>query len=178
MAMPAQTTQPGWVYAALGIVSILFGILAITWPGLTIAVLVIFVGVWFLVSGVISLIDMVRRMGQHETWWPSLLIGVISIIAGLFVVTYPSVSAVVLLWVIAFWAIFTGIVEIIGAFSTGQFLMIIVGVLTIIFGFILLANPGVGALALIFVIGIFAIVRGIVQLLHAFNPPTTPAVPA
>lgn len=178
MATPAETIQPGWAYAVAGIVAILFGLVAILWPHLTLALLVLFFGAFAIVSGIVYLIEMFRRMGRHETWWPALIVGVISIIAGLYVLTNPFISGVILLWVIAFWAILIGIIEIVGAISTAQFLLLIVGVLTVGFGFILLANPVAGALALVLVIGVFAIVRGIILLLEAFRPATTPAFPA
>jgi uncharacterized membrane protein HdeD (DUF308 family) len=177
MAVPVETNHRVWVYAIAGIASILFGLGALVWPGITLAVLVIFFGAFAIVSGIVSLFDAFRRMGRHETWWPALVIGIIGIVAGAFVFAYPGISTVVLVWTIAFWATFVGFIEIFGSFATGQFLLLVVGVLTVVFGFVLLANPAAGALALVFVIGVFAIVRGILLLFEAFRSPSTPAVP-
>jgi uncharacterized membrane protein HdeD (DUF308 family) len=179
--MATQTTETNHhtlVYAIAGIVAILFGVVALVWPGLTLALFVLFFAGFAIVSGAVSLFDSFRRMGQHETWWPALLIGIIGIVAGAFVLAYPGVSAAVLLWTIAFWAVVIGIIEVIGSFAAGQFLLLITGVLTVVFGLIMLANPVAGALALVFVIGVFAIARGILLLFEAFRSPQAPTMPA
>jgi uncharacterized membrane protein HdeD (DUF308 family) len=177
MAVPVETSHRVWVYAAAGVVSILFGLAALFWPKLTLTLLVLFFGVFAIISGIDSLFDAFRRMGRHETWWPALLIGIISVIAGIFVLSNPTISAAILAWTIAFWAILVGFAEVIGSFATGQFLLLVVGVLTIVFGFLLLANPAAGALALVFVIGVFAIARGVLLLFEAFQSPPSPALP-
>jgi uncharacterized membrane protein HdeD (DUF308 family) len=151
----------------------LFGLAALFWPFRTLAVLVILYGVYAIIDGISSFIEMYRRFATHRTWWPQLILGVISIVAGIFVLAYPGIGAVLLLYVIAFWAVALGLMEIISSFATGQFLLIIVGVLTVLFGFVLLANPSAGALALITVIGVFAIVRGVLLLVEAARAPAS-----
>jgi uncharacterized membrane protein HdeD (DUF308 family) len=175
MAGQTGTAPQHSVYALGGIVAILFGLIAVLWPHVTLALLVIFFGAFAIGHGVMSLIDMFNHMGRHETWWPSLIIGIISIVAGFYVLTNLTVSAIILALVIAVWALFVGVIEIVAAISTGQLLMLVVGVLTVVFGLILLGHPHDGALALVFIIGAFAIVRGILMLLIAFRSPRTPA---
>jgi uncharacterized membrane protein HdeD (DUF308 family) len=178
MAVSTETTAEKWPYIVVGVLSIIFGLVAIIWPHLTLGVLLFFFAVYVLLAGVLLFIDMVLRMGQDETWWPSAVLGLICIGAGLFVLVNPTVSATLLLWVIAFWAVFIGIVEVIGSLLDGDLLMLIVGILTVGFGFVLIANPTAGALALVLVIGVFSIVRGILLLAGAVQPPTTPTIPA
>jgi uncharacterized membrane protein HdeD (DUF308 family) len=114
-------------------------------------------------------------MGRHETWWPALIIGIIGIAAGIYVLTNTATAAAILIWVIAFWAIFVGMMEIFAGFATGQLLYVVVGLLTLLFGFIILANPVPGTLALIMVIGVFYIVRGIMLIIQSFHlPASTP----
>lgn len=174
---PDQADANWWVYALSGILSILLGLALIFWPGLTIGVFVLLFGFYAILFGIVSLIDMFRRIGQHRTWWPQLIIGLAGIAAGILVFTYPGPTALFLLYVIAFWAIATGLMEIFASFATGRFLLLIVGVLTIAFGFILLGNPSAGAIALALVIGVFSIIQGILLLFHAFSAPAAPAVP-
>jgi hypothetical protein len=101
--------------------------------------------------------------------------GALSIVAGLIALAYPGVTAVVLLYVIAFWAIALGIVEVVNSFSTGQVMLLPLGLVGIVFGFLLLANPGAGVLAYVIVLGLFAIVRGIFLLVQAIQQPSIPA---
>jgi uncharacterized membrane protein HdeD (DUF308 family) len=177
MDVQGETYERRWMYVIAGIIAILFGIAVVMWPGRTLPVLVILFGVYAILIGVVSLFDMIHLIGTHQTWWPALIMGVIDIAVGVFVLAYPGVSTVVLLWAIAFWAIFIGVIEVISSFSTGQFLLLILGALTIVFGFVLLANPAAGALTLVYVIGFYAIIRGIILLYEAFRPPTAPAYP-
>jgi len=167
-----------WNYAVAGVITILFGLGALLWPGLTVVILILLFGIFAIVEGVLALVDMFRRMGQRRTWWPQLVLGVVGIVASLFVFAYPGVTAFVLLYVIAFWALATGLIEVLASLATGQLLLLIIGVLTIVFGFILLENPTRGALALITVIGAFAVVRGILLLFEAARAPEHPAMPA
>jgi uncharacterized membrane protein HdeD (DUF308 family) len=178
MAVTTATTTDKRPYIVVGVISIIFGLVAIIWPHLTLGLLIIFFAVDVLLAGVLLFIDMVQRMRQDETWWPSAILGLICIGAGLFVLVNPTVSATLLLWVIAFWAVSIGIVEIVGSLLAGELLLLIVGLLTVVFGFVLMANPTAGALALVLVIGVFAIVRGILLLTVAIQLPTTPAMPA
>lgn len=178
--MAAQVTprEYWWVYAIAGVASILFGLAALLWPGVTVGILILLFGVFTLVDGIARIIGMFRAIGARQPWWPQLLLGLISVAAGVFILTYPGVTALVLLYVIAFWAIAIGLMEIVTSLFTAQFLLLIVGALTIVFGLILLGNPIAGVLALVTVIGIFAIVRGVILLIEAVRAPTgiTPAL--
>ncbi len=161
-----------WVLALLGLFSIIFGLAALFWPGLTLVVAVWVYGIYAIVYGVVELINMFRAMGQHATWWTHLVIGLISLGAGLVVIAWPMISSVILLYVIAFWAIGIGIFEVFdGLFHTGL-AMVVVGVVSLLFGILLLANPLAGALALMFVIGIFSLVRGVLLLIAAIRAPS------
>jgi uncharacterized membrane protein HdeD (DUF308 family) len=163
-----------WIFAAAGLVSILFGVMALFWPGLSLSVFIWLFAIYAVVAGIVHLVGMFRAMGEHRTWWTYLVLGLIGIAAGLFALAYPLIPTVILLYVIAFWAILTGIGEIIGSFSTGHFLWLVTGLISIVFGFLLLGNPIVGALAYVMVIGVFAIVRGIFLIVQAFKAPSSP----
>lgn len=166
-----QQSQLWWVLAISGVVSILFGLAALLWPGITLMVLVWLFGFYVLLLGVLMLVGMFRAIGAHTTWWPSLIVGLLSIGAGIAVFVWPGITAVSLLYIIAFWAIFSGVAEIIGGLFEAHFLWMLAGVISVVFGFILLANPAGGALALVMVIGIFAIIRGIMLLVSAVRTP-------
>jgi len=171
MSTVLRSSDYTWVYALAGVFSILFGLVAIFWPSITLLVLVLLFGAFALVNGVLSLIQAYRAMESHRPWWPALLLGVIDIAAAVFVLVYPGITAVILLYAIAFWAIVIGLIEIVVSLETAEFILLVAGVLAIVFALILLASPVGGALALVVVIGAFAIVRGVVLLVHAFRIP-------
>lgn len=171
--------QMWWLRAVSGVAAILFGLAALFWPAMTFLVLVWLFGAYVLVAGLVQLVAMFRAMGAGQTWWTRLLLGLISIVAGIAVFVWPGMTALILVYMIAFWAIVLGAMEIVAAFTTGPtFLLIVLGILTVIFGFILLANPGLGALAYITVIGVFAVIRGVVEIVGALRAPAvTPSTP-
>ena len=178
MAPPAAG-EMWWVRVVDGIFAILFGVAAVSWPGLTLVVLVWLFAVYALIAGAVQLVATFRAMGAQQTWWTHLLLGLASVGAGLVAIFYPAITALVLLWIVAYWAIVVGVLEIANAFTSGRFLLLVVGVLAIIFGFVLLANPLAGALAYVTVIGVFAIVRGILEILGLLRAPAAvPSPPA
>ncbi len=170
MQEDVRSNQPSWLWVVAGVISILFGLAALFWPGITLVVLVWLFGFYVLVYGIVELIAMFRAISAGTTWWTHLLIGLVSIGVGLYVLFFPGVSAVVLLFTIAFWAIAIGVVEIVVGISRGNFLTVVIGVISILFGLLLLSNPLAGALAYIWVVGALAIVRGILLIVQAFRP--------
>ncbi len=172
----SETNRWWWALAIAGVVSILFGLAALLWPGLTLAVFIYLFGIYAIVFGITELIHMFRTSEAHSLWWTHMLVGAISILAGLAALFWPGQTTVALLYIIAIWAVSVGVVEIAGAFLLNQLYLAISGMISVLFGFLLFANPGAGALALVIVIGVFAIVRGIMLLIAAVSGPTTHAV--
>src|SRR5207302_6637405 len=156
-----------WVIGLRGLAAIVFGILAFAWPGMTLAVLVLLFGAYALVDGVLTLLAAFRGDAQHRV--AMLIEGVISVLAGLAAFAWPGLTALVLLYIIAFWAIVTGVLEIFAAIRlrraiSNELGLIIGGVLSVAFGVVLFLAPGTGALAVVFLIGAYAIVFGIALL--------------
>ncbi len=160
-----------WVLGIMGVLSIVFGVLCIVWPGPALAALVALFGAFAAVSGILSLVYMVMAIRDHETWWPALFLAIVDIAAAVVVFTQPALTAVTLVYVLAFWAILTGMLEIGASLVTGRFLWLVAGLLSLLVGFILLANPMQGALALVLVIGFFAVVWGIIFVIDAIRMP-------
>lgn len=171
MQNPVAPVQAWWLRAIDGVVAILFGLAALLWPGITLVVLVLLFGVYALVSGFVSLVAMFRAFGTGGTWWTHLLMGVAGIGAGAAVFAWPLLTGVTLLYIIAFWAIIIGVIEVVMGLVTTSWWPALVGVLSVVFGFILLSNPAAGALAFILVIGVFAIIRGVVEIVGAIREP-------
>jgi uncharacterized membrane protein HdeD (DUF308 family) len=161
-----------WVLAVRGLAAIIFGILAFIWPGITLTVLILFYGAYAIVDGVLALYVAIRSRGQHV--WALLLEGIVGIGAGLVAFFWPAITALALLYVIAAWAVLTGLVEAIAGVRlrhviTNEWGLIFSGVLSVIFGLLLVIQPGAGALALVWLISLYAIVFGIGLLVFAWR---------
>lgn len=164
---------PKWALAVAGIITILFGLVIVAWPGMTLFVLVWLWGAFALIYGVVSLVNMFIAIRAHTTWWTHLLIAAVSIGAGLYVLANVFISSVVLLYVIAIWALIIGTAETVAGIALTNFGTVVIGVITVLFGLLLFANPSAGALGIVWAIGLFAIVRGIVLLVAAFRATQT-----
>ena len=167
MTMVDELARHWWVMALRGLVAIVFGILAFVWPGMTLAVLVVLFGAYALVDGVLDIIVAFRGEAAHRMML--LVEGIVGVLAGLAAFVWPGLTALVLLYIIALWAIVTGVLEIVAAIRLRRAIrnelgMIIGGVLSVLFGLVLLAAPGAGALAVVFIIGVYAVVFGIALL--------------
>jgi len=159
-----------WVILLNGLCAIAFGVLAIAWPGLTLLALIIMFGVYCLADGITAIIASFAKNEKGAPWWQMLLIGVVSIGAGICAFAWPGLTALTLVMIIAAWSIARGIFEIIAAIELrkvidNEWLLILAGVVSIIFGIVLFARPGPGALALVWVIGFFAIARGVLLVM-------------
>jgi uncharacterized membrane protein HdeD (DUF308 family) len=157
-----------------GILAVLFGLAALLWPGLTLIALVFLFGAYVLVDGVTVIVASLQERTTNRQWWVLLLEGIIGIIAGVLAFVWPAITALALLYIIASWAIITGIFEIVGAFSerftgTPKWLMGISGVISLLLGVLLAILPGVGLLSLVWLIGIYALVFGILFIIHALQ---------
>lgn len=163
-----------WVLLVRGIAAVLFAVLAFAWPGVTLAVLVLLFGAYSLVDGVFALWFMVAAARHRRRWWPFLVEGLAGIAVGILTFLWPGITALVLLYLIAAWALVTGVFEIIAAIRLrqaieGEWLLGLSGVLSIVFGILLVVQPAAGALALIWVIAAYALLFGIVLIVLAFR---------
>lgn len=147
-----------------GALAILFGVLAFIWPGITLLTLVFLYGAFALLDGGLSLVAAIRGGTPAPRWWLA-LVGVFGIAAGVLTLFWPQITALVLLMFIAAWAVVTGALQVWGALKLrneieGEWLLIASGLLSVAFGILLVIWPGAGALAMVLVIGSFAILYG------------------
>jgi uncharacterized membrane protein HdeD (DUF308 family) len=166
-----------------GICAILFGILALVWPGVTLMTLVILYGVYAAMDGVLAIAAAIRGGTIAPRWW-LVLVGIISLGAAVAAIAYPGMTAMLLVMFIGAWAIARGVFEIIGAIQIrkeiqGEWVLILHGVVSVLFGLLLLLRPGEGALALIWMIALYALFVGILLVLLALRlrkhlPPVEP----
>ena len=162
-----------WALALRGVAAIVFGILAFAWPGITIVSLVILYGAYALVDGVFSIFAAIGGGTPAPRWWLA-VVGILGILAGLIAFANPVLVGLYLLWFIGAWAIVSGIFEIIGAVRLrkeidNEWMLILHGLISVLFGIMLFAWPVTSALALIWVIGAYAIAAGVIMLVLAFR---------
>jgi uncharacterized membrane protein HdeD (DUF308 family) len=172
--MPLVLIDSWWTLAIRGVLAVLFGLAALLLPGITLVALVLLFGAYALADGIIALIAGARGLRRHERSWPLLLEGVLGIAAGVLTVVWPGITALVLVYLIAAWALLTGALEIATAIRlrkiiTGEWLLVLSGVVSILLGVILVVAPGAGALGLVLWIGAYALVFGVLLLILAFR---------
>jgi uncharacterized membrane protein HdeD (DUF308 family) len=152
-----------------GILAVLFGVLAFAMPRLTIVTLVLLYGIYALADGLTVL-----WVGGSARAWPLVLIGALGVIVGIYTFIYPGTTAVVLLYIIAVWGIIRGANDLLTAFLLRKDLknvseLVIAGLVSVLFGGWLLVNPARGALVMVWLIGGYAIIFGVVMIVHALR---------
>lgn len=165
--------QWGWV-ALRGVCALVFGALALAFPGLTLSVLVMFWGAYALLDGVAALVAGLRMGEGGKPLWSLIAIGLLGIGAGVVTFFWPGLTAFTLIFIIGIWAIAIGLLQIIAAvrfrkYIEGEWLHALSGLVSIAFGVAVTLQPGAGAIALAWIIGWFAILFGIILIGMAFR---------
>jgi uncharacterized membrane protein HdeD (DUF308 family) len=151
-----------------GIVGVVFGVIAFLWPGITIAALVVIFGAYAIIDGITNLMLGFSRTGAHGRW-AHVLQGVVGIAAGVLTFMWPAITALVLVLLIGAWAIVTGIFEIAAAIRlrrviTGEWMLVLSGIVSILFGVMVFAFPLAGAVGISWVLGVYAMTAGIILI--------------
>src|SRR5947209_3523218 len=156
-----------------GIAAILFGILTLVWPQLSLTVLVLLFGVFAIISGITAVAAALRNRGE-QGWGLLLFEGILSILAGVVALVWPGITALAFLYLLAAWAIIIGILEVVAPLSFPMIggravLMVLAGLVSIVFGIIIAAQPASGLLAVVWLIGVYAIVFGVMYVVVYFE---------
>lgn len=162
-----------WMILIRGIVGVIFGITALLWPGITVVALVYLFGIYSIVDGLITLVRAIRDRAHLSSWGWFVFTGVVSVAAGIVALVWPGITALVLLYIIAFYAILFGIFGFIGSFKlkgvpgSGWGWLLAASALAVILGIVLLIVPGEGIIGLIWLVGWYAIFFGILVIVAA-----------
>jgi uncharacterized membrane protein HdeD (DUF308 family) len=174
--------QSRGAYLALSIVTgllmIVLGGLFLARPGLSLASIILLVGIFSIVYGVFIAVAGLAGRSESRGW--AIAVGVLAVIMGVVVLAWPAATSLAVLYVIAFWAIITGVADIAGAFMKGhtggqRVWLLIVGLLGIAIGVVFLVNPGRGILALLWLAGVYLVALGVLRIIAGFATPPRPA---
>jgi uncharacterized membrane protein HdeD (DUF308 family) len=163
-----------WVVLLRGIAGILFGLATFFAPGISLAALVLVFGAFAFADGILAIITAIRRRGSSNRWWMMLLHGLVGVAVGVVTFIWPDITALALVYLIAAWALVTGGLEIAAAIRlrkviSGEWLLILSGLAAVALGIVLVFFPEPGALALVLLIGAYALVSGVLLIALAFR---------
>lgn len=169
-----------WALAIRGLLAIAFGILTFVWPGVTLTFLALLFGAYVLLDGIFSLVSAFRGGQGRQRWWMLLIEGLLGIAAGAVAFLFTPVTIVALVYLIAAWAIVTGIFEIAAAIGIrrhlpGEWLLLLMGFVSVLLGVLLIGAPLAGAVIIAYWIGAYAIIFGILMLALALRLKAHPA---
>jgi len=166
-------TKHWWAILFRGIVAVLFAILLVTATGFTLKVLIILLGLYLLLDGLLAIIASFSVTG-HKNWWLLLLEGIVSIAAGIFVFVLPTLTLVILVYLIAIWAVITGLFEFFASIvsswaAPGKIFLGVTGVISVILGLIIFLYPLISLVAMIWLVAIYALVIGLSLIIFSFK---------
>lgn len=166
--MQKELQGASWALGLWGVLSVMFGVLVLSWPGITLKAFLIVLGAYLVASGLVMLVG--SLVNRQSKWVLGALMGFISTIAGLYVFANPLISGLVTLYVIAIWAITAGVLQVAaGLEGKNNWWLVFAGLVYTWFGFYIFARPAGGALTLVWIIGLSNIISGIMLVITAFE---------
>jgi uncharacterized membrane protein HdeD (DUF308 family) len=168
-SLSADMDHSAWMLMLRGLAALLFGVLALVWPDLTLIWLVAMFAVFALFTGGASIVAALKSRRVDRKWWLPLLLGVVSVVAGIAALVYPGLTTLALVLMMGANAIVTGALDIAIAMRLrrvlrGGWLMALSGIVSVLFGVLVFAFPGAGALAMVWLISFYALATGALLL--------------
>ncbi|SEW05039.1 HdeD family acid-resistance protein [Chitinophaga arvensicola] len=163
-----------WLFLLRGIFALVLGVLAVGWPGATFTTLIVFLGAYLFMAGLFAIAGAIAARKSNENWGLFLISGLFGVILGILTLYNPFATGAALIYLVAFWAMLAGLLELIIAIRlrkviTGEGWYMVGGLLTILFGVLLVANPVAAAVTLTWIFGIYAIFTGIMLISLSFR---------
>jgi uncharacterized membrane protein HdeD (DUF308 family) len=164
-----------WMPALRGAISIAFGVMALLMPGITLLSLVVLFAIYALFGGAVWIVGAIKNRKADDHWWVLLIAGLAGVVAALIALAHPAITALVLVLLIGANALVTGVLDIVIAIRLrrriqGELLMVLSGLASIVFGIVVFMYPlGAGALALVWLVGLYAIATGVLLLALALR---------
>jgi uncharacterized membrane protein HdeD (DUF308 family) len=158
-----------WSLVLRGVIGVVLGIVTFIWPGLTLASIVILFGAYSFLDGVVSIAGAVRAVHAHDRWGSLVIKGLLGIAVAIMTIAWPAMTLLALVYLMGAWAMVTGIFEIVTAIRLrrhipGEWLLVIGGIASVVFGFLVMLVPLAGALVLALWFGAYLLVTGIILI--------------
>jgi uncharacterized membrane protein HdeD (DUF308 family) len=163
-----------WAFVLRGVAAIAFGTLFLTAPRASLAALVLYFGVYAVIDGALSLSSGVFARFRRDRWGYLVVSGVLGVVAGFAALAWPAITALTLFYLIAFWALCTGVLQMVTAIRFRRMLphewtLGVAGALSVALGILMIARPGLGLVALSGVIAAYAWTFGVLDLLIGYE---------
>jgi len=158
-----------------GVLAIIFGIVALSWPDKTAAVIIWVVGIFAVVDGVVEIVEGIRRRGTGNGTAVLVTMGVLSLAVGVVLLVWPGKTAIVLTWIVGFWAVVYGLFQTVASLDlrkvpgSGWGWGVVAGLLGIVFGLLVLFNVNAGLVSIVWLLALFAIVWGVMLVAFGFQ---------
>lgn len=172
----SATARQVWYWPVLrGVLAILFGIVALSWPDKTAAVIIWVVGIFAVVDGVVEIVEGIRRRGTGNGTAVLVTMGVLSLAVGVVLLVWPGKTAIVLTWIVGFWAVVYGLFQTVASLDlrkvpgSGWGWGVVAGLLGIVFGLLVLFNVNAGLVSIVWLLALFAIVWGVMLVAFGFQ---------
>ncbi len=172
----SSTAKQVWYWPVLrGVLAIILGIVAIAWPGITAVAVIWVIGIFAVVDGIVEIVEGIRRRGAGNGTALLVTMGVLSLAVGVVLLVWPGKTAIVLTWIIGFWAVIYGLFQTVASIElrrvpgSGWGWGVLAGLLGIVFGLLVLFNVNAGLVSIVWLLGIFAIVWGVLLIAFGFQ---------
>lgn len=167
-------THNWWSLVLRGLLAVIFGVVAFIMPGVTWTALVFVWGAYAITDGIFSMIAGFRAPSGYKRWWLMLISGVLGVLAGVTAFLLPVLTGLFLILLMAGWAVATGVLEIVAAvqmrkYITGEWVLVVSGIASVVFGILMFINPYAGAVAVVWIIGSYAVIFGILTMILGFK---------
>lgn len=167
----SRTAKQVWYWPVIrGVLAILFGIIALAWPDKTAAVVIWVIGIFAVVDGIVEIVEGIRRRGTGSGTALLVTMGVLSLAVGVVLLVWPGKTAIVLTWIVGFWAVVYGLFQTVASLDlrkvpgSGWGWGVVAGLLGIVFGLLVLFNVNAGLVSIVWLLALFAIVWGVMLI--------------
>ena len=173
-SMSIMLHRSWWVLLLRGAAAIIFGVLTWMQPAASAAALVLVFGAYVFVDGLLGIYTAIKSRHQSRHWWVVLLWGLTGVVVGVLTVVNPAITALVLTIYIGVWALMTGVLQIVAALRLrkeiqGEWVLVLGGLLSVLFGIFVLMQPGAGMMAMLWVLATYAVIFGVLMVILAFK---------
>ncbi len=172
MTLADAIKRSWWTLLVRGIIAIIIGSVALVWPQITLEAIVILIGVFLILDGLSAIMQSLAQ--KYHRWVLVLFSGILGVLAGIITLFWPGIAEIVVIYLIAAWALITGILEIVASLNMdetfqGRWLLLIGGILSFVFGIVVFLRPDLGLLAIVVLLGFYALFVGIIMVILALE---------